>query len=285
MASAARYPALAPWSRRAALAGLGAVGWAGTWSHPVRAALADRFSAHDPASTRTVDHRPLADFLGHYLDVGSDGINRMRYGAVTRADRAALGAYLEALQRVEVNTLSRNEQFAFWANLYNAQTLAVVVDAYPVETIRAIRPSLFAIGPWKKPYLKVAGEALSLDDIEHGILRPGWKDPRVHYAVNCASLGCPNLWPEPFSGADLEPRLDAAAHAYVNHPRGIRIEAGKIVASKIYSWFQEDFGNSETGVLAHVAAYAEAGLARALARFKEIHGYEYDWALNDAGGG
>ncbi len=101
------------------------------------------------------------------------------------------------LAATSADRLRRAEQFPFWINLYNALTVKVVLDHYPVEIIRDIdiSPGLFADGPWGKKLVTVEGEALSLDDIEHRILRPIWKDPRLHYVLNCAALGVPIFSP------------------------------------------------------------------------------------------
>lgn len=239
------------------------------------------FAAHNPNSTQTVDHDPFAALLEKYLVVSEDGVNRFRYGSVTTEDRTALKNYIGALASVEVADLNRSEQFAYWANLYNAATLEVVLDAYPVRSIRQIKPTLISIGPWKKEVVTVGGKALSLDDIEHGILRKVWSDPRVHYSVNCASIGCPNLRPLPLTGATLDADLEAAARDFINHPRGALVKDGKLTVSSIYKWFQVDFGGSDAGVIAHLKKYAEPELAAQLEGVNKISKDAYDWALND----
>lgn len=158
---------------------------------------------------------------------------------------------------------------AFWANLYNAKTIDVVLDAYPIKSIKDIRlgGGLVAAvtgGPWKAKVVTVAGEKLSLDDIEHGILRPIFKDARIHYAVNCASIGCPNPMREAFTGAQLDSQLDAGARAYINSKRGVSVNGDEVVASSIYNWFVADFGGTEKGVLDHVRRYGEPALNRKL---------------------
>ena len=130
--------------------------------------------------------------------------------------------------------------------------------------------------------ITVEGEPLSLDDIEHRILRPIWRDPRIHYAVNCASVGCPNLQAKPFEAADLDRMLDMAAIDFVNSPRGVRLDARRLRVSSIYVWFEEDFGGDDAGVIRHLMAYATPGLAMRLQRLDEIAGHGYDWSLNDA---
>jgi hypothetical protein len=244
-----------------------------------------RWERDDPTSAIVVDHTAWGTFLGRYLQMGGDGIARVDYGAVTAEDRGGLEDYLARLSAVPVTRLARDEQMAFWINLYNALTVDVVLDHYPVASIRdiAISPGLFSHGPWGKKLITVEGEPLSLDDIEHRILRPIWRDPRIHYAVNCASLGCPNLQPEPFTAKELGRTLDLAARAFVNHPRGMRIVGGALHVSSIYVWFDEDFGDGEQGVIRHLMAYADPPLAMELQQLDAIEGDSYDWRLNDAG--
>lgn len=255
---------------------------------PVQAApkaeLWPRWTVHDPASTHAVDHSAWGRFLGTYVSRGPDGIARVAYGRVTPAERAALQAYLAALQATDIDRLARPEQLAFWINLYNALTVETVLAHHPVASIRDIRisPGLFASGPWGKKLARVAGEALSLDDIEHRILRPIWRDPRIHYAVNCASLGCPDLAVEPFEAARIEAQLDAAAAGFVNHPRGVSFDGSRLRVSSIYDWFRADFGGDEAGVIAHLQHHAAPDLRARLAGAARVSGHFYDWALNDA---
>jgi len=208
------------------------------------------------------------------------------YSAFKSTGHGDLKLYIREVQKVDPRTLNRAEQFALLANLYNAKTIDIVLDHYPVRSIKDISlgGGLFAAvtgGPWKAKVVKVNRVDLSLDDIEHGILRPVFKDPRVHYAVNCASIGCPNLQTEAFTGAALEAQLDAAARAYVNHPRGISVRSGSLNTSSIYSWFKADFGGSDAGVIAHARKYANPDLSAKLKGMTSIDGHAYDWSLND----
>lgn len=242
--------------------------------------LAKRFSVSDQSSTAKVDHGAWDRLLAAYVVVGADGLNRVDYRRFKAEGAGALAAYLEALQAVDVDKLNKDEQFAFWVNLYNAKTIDIVLQHYPVETIRDIdiSPGLFANGPWGKKVVRVNGIELSLDDIEHEILRPIWRDPRVHYAVNCASIGCPNLMTKAFTGPTLGAMLDAGARAYVNSPRGLRLDGGRATVSKIYKWFSEDFGGDTKGVLSHIRRYTDAGRLESVTRIAD---YDYDWSLND----
>jgi hypothetical protein len=155
----------------------------------------------------------------------------------------------------------------------------VILDRYPVKSILNIRSGLLP-GPWKKKLLTINGQKISLDAIEHGILRKFWNEPRVHYAVNCASIGCPNLSVRPWSTTSLDNDLTLAATAYINHPRGIRIENGKLIVSSIYKWFKEDFGTSDKNILAHIRTYASPELVSALQDFDDIDKFKYSWKLN-----
>jgi hypothetical protein len=273
-----------PISRRAAVAVILAVAAAA----PAEArSLAERFGVPAAASAKTVDHSVWDRLLSAYVVPGADGVNRIAYAKFKSAGHADLKTYVAMLESVDPTTLDRAEQFAYWANLYNAKTIDIILDKYPVKSIKNISlggglKSLVTGGPWQAKVAKVGGESLSLDDIEHQILRPAYKDPRVHYSVNCASIGCPNLPNKAFTGASLEEMLEAGAKAYVNHPRGVSVEGGKLKVSSIYSWFQADFGGSDAGVIAHLEKYAGSELKSKLKGITKIAGDDYDWGLNDA---
>jgi hypothetical protein len=246
----------------------------------------EAFAGHTAGATATIDHAAWNGLLQSYVVAGADGVNRVDYARFKKEGHATLKDYLQQLQAADPSRLDRPEQFAFWANLYNAKTIDIVLDKYPVKSIKDISlggglVALVTGGPWKAKVVKVSGQDLSLDDIEHAILRPVFKDPRVHYAVNCSSFGCPNLGREAFTGSRLDAQLDAGARAYVNHPRGISIEGGKAKASSIYDWFKVDFGGNDAGVLAHVAKYAEPALKEKLKGITTIGDFDYDWSLND----
>lgn len=238
-------------------------------------------------SKQTVDHSAWDRLLKAYVKAGPDGLNRVDYSAFKAGGHKALTAYIGTLQSIDPNTLDREEQFAFFVNLYNAKTIDIVLEHYPVKSIKDISLGGHLLasltgGPWKAKVLKVSGIALSLDDIEHVILRPQFRDPRVHYAVNCASIGCPNLATDAYTGAKLDTQLDASARSYVNSPRGMRFEGHALIASSIYKWFKDDFGGTDQGVLKHALKYADPDLRAKLKTVRSISGYEYDWRLNDS---
>jgi len=256
-------------------------------------ALADvsKFAKSTSNAKTVVDHSAWDKLLKAYVKPGSDGLNRVRYKAFKASGHKDLESYIESLEAIRPTKLSRAEQFAYWVNLYNAKTIDVVLNAYPVKSIRDIsikggllgflKKSVGAGGPWKAKIIKGERQQLILDDIEHGILRAFFKDPRVHYAVNCASVGCPNLPVDAFTGAKLEKMLNDGAKSYVNSPRGFIIRNGDVKASSIYRWFQSDFGGSARGVLQHAAKYAKPKLKGKLASSSDIAEFGYDWSLND----
>ena len=248
-----------------------------------RADLWERWTASNEASTESIDHSAWNAFLGAYVQRSPDGVNRIRYAGVDPADRKKLSDYLARLETTPISGYSREEQRAYWINFYNALTVQVILEHYPVKSIRDIdiSPGFFSNGPWDKKLVTVEGAKLSLNDIEHRILRPIWKDPRIHYAVNCASIGCPNLMTVAFTAANTESLLEQGAREYINHSRGVEIVDGKVVASKIYDWFMADFGDTDQEVIAHLKRYAEPELKARLRDVSRVDDHRYDWSLND----
>jgi len=249
-----------------------------------RAELWDAWTGYAPRPTGTIDHRDWDRLLKAYVVSSVNGVNRFAYARVSSADRRALDAYIARLAGVPILGHDRNEQLAYWINLYNALTVKVVLEHYPVRSIRDIdlSPGFLSDGPWERKLVHIDGRTVGLNDIEHRILRPIWRDPRIHYAVNCAAVGCPNLPPAAFTAANADGLMTRAAIDYVNHPCGARVIEGGLVVSKIYLWYAEDFGATPEEIVAHLRRYARPELAARLRADIPIVGYEYDWALNDA---
>jgi hypothetical protein len=258
------------------------------WMRPAAAApsaeLWPRWRAFVENSTQVIDHSLWDTILTKYLVTDHpSAINRFRYGAVAAEDLQSLNSYLAQLQQIKVTQLNRTEQKAFWINVYNALTIKVILDHYPVKSIMDvdISPGFFSNGPWDAKLLNIEGEKLSLNDIEHRILRPIFTDNRVHYALNCASLGCPNLQSKPFTAVNTEQLLEKGARGYINHARGAQAINGKVKVSSIYKWFQADFGGSEQKVIDHLLLYAQDDLARTLHAYKGKLSFDYNWNLNE----
>ena len=265
------------------------------WYHQVRARLIKRlfperarwwrrWKQHDPASRSVIPHERWSEFLSAYVITDADGVNRVRYGEVVERDRVLLSMYIADCERVAISAYSRPEQFAYWLNVYNAVTIRTILEHYPVRSVRnvGLLPSWLGGGPWDRPRLRVEGAALSLNDIEHRILRRNWRDPRIHYAINCGAVGCPNLPRTALRAEGLEGTLDTLATAFVNSPRGARFDGERLSVCRILSWFREDFGGTEAAVLDHLRRYATPGLEDQLRGRTCIDAYHYDWSLNDA---
>jgi hypothetical protein len=190
-----------------------------------------------------------------------------------------LDQYLKILEETDPDSLMRDEQFAFYVNAYNAWTIKLVLTEYPgVKSIKDLG-SLFS-SPWEKKIVHINGKVITLDNIEHDILRPVFKDPRVHFAVNCASKSCPPLRSEPYQGAYLDRQLDEMAKAFINDPSSNRVEGDILWVSKIFSWYGEDFGDDIKGFF---LKYAEGNMREQLTAKREklkIKYLEYDWSLN-----
>lgn len=233
-----------------------------------------------PSGQAGFDHAAYDALLKAHVRPDANRYNRVDYRGV-KASLATLRGYIASLEAANPASFSRNEAHAYWINLYNAKTLEVVADAYPVTSIKKINLGgsfLFGSGPWKAKILSVSGSELSLDDIEHEIVRAIFADPMSHYGLNCASYSCPNLANRAFTGANVDALLHRNAVDYVNHPRGVTVDNGRITASKIYSWYAGDFGGKRR-LKDHWTSLANPQKAALIAP-ASISGYEYDWSIN-----
>ena len=210
---------------------------------------------------------------------------RFDYAGMKR-EEAALDAYLAALAAAEIPSLSGDELAALFINAYNAYTVKTILDGmtpggdFEIESIRDI-PDVFGV-----EIHPVGGHTLSLDDMEHRVLRPIFRDPRVHFAVNCASLSCPPLAEHAFTGDALEEQLEAATLRTLGDADYVRAEDGTVVLTKILDWFGNDFTDpGNRGAEPSVAAFAARYSSEARATLAEnenapVRFLHYDWALN-----
>lgn len=221
-----------------------------------------------------------ADVLKRNLTPGDDGVLLFDYAAAKDSgDHETIKFFITEQAARSPSTMSDAEATAYWANLYNAITLDVVLDDYPIKSIRSL--GLFKSGPWKRDVVTVEGETLSLDNIEHDILRVDYASPYIHYMVNCASISCPNLRDELWQAETLDADSTDAAEAYVNSDRGVTIRKdGRLSVSKIYEWYDEDFGGDDEGLRAHLLRHAKGDRRDALQNEAEFKGSHYDWNLN-----
>ena len=249
-----------------------------------KAELWARWQTHEAGSTVKIDHGAWDRFLKKHVIVAPAGINLVRYQTVGPEEQKLLKDYLRSLQAIAISSYNRNEQKAYWVNLYNAAMVDLVLSRLPLASIRNVNisPGLFERGPWGAKLLTVEAEKLSLDDIEHRILRPIWKDNRVHYGLNWASLGSPNLQPTAYTRDNIEALLEQGAREFINHPRGVSVQNGKLQVSSIYVWFQEDFGRDAEELMQHWQNYASPALTDALEKYQGGLAHDYDWRVNGA---
>jgi hypothetical protein len=243
-------------------------------------ALAGRAAAFDHS------HQAWSVLLRKHVVLLDGGkASRLDYAAVVQ-ERGALQEYLHSLARVsesEFNAWPRPEQVAFLINAYNAHMVEKVLTRYP--NLKSIWDfGRFFGNPFRDEFFSLLGARMSLDGIEHGILRKRYGEPRVHYAVNCASVGCPMLREAAYVGIHLEAQLEEQARRFLSDRARNRVRAGRLEVSKIFDWFREDFQPLER----YLARYAEIlsdepqERRRIAERAAPITFLDYDWSLNDS---
>ncbi len=244
----------------------------------------DRWSYWDKTDQKSelaVDHSMWQRFLDRYVKYAeSMEMYMVEYGRVKKSDKEALEGYLKSLAGQDPRKLNRSEQLAYWINLYNALTVDLILDYYPVKSITKLGKGWFRMGPWRDELITIAGQKISLHDIEHRILRPIWNNPRIHYVLNCASIGCPDLLPDVYQGRKIDGQLEAAARRFINQKKGAVFVSGRLVLSSIFDWYEDDFID-EDGVLKELALFASSDLKSQLKNYRGRISYRYNWKLNE----
>ena len=224
----------------------------------------------------TVDNRLYAELLAEH---SRDGL--VDYAGF-KTDHPKLKAYLAHLAGINPDALSRDDAFAYYINLYNAATIDLVLENYPgIDSIKDIG-GLFG-NPWKIEFITLKDNLVHLDHVEHEILRPTYQDPRLHFAVNCASWGCPALHDKPFEGKTLDATLDELTRRNMADPAHTRLEGDDLYVSKVFDWFGEDWGGKEDKV-AFVRKYSSPAQAVEIDQLGDRLDLKYsvwDWTLND----
>ncbi len=234
--------------------------------------------------TAGFDHSPWDEILSKYARANG---RRFDYAGLAK-EKGILAAYLDALADVDLGSLRGPELEALFINAYNAYTVRTILERvsengdFEIESIRDIEDV------FTREAHVVGGFQLSLDNIEHNILRPTFRDPRLHFAVNCASISCPPLPPDAFAGDRVEEQLESAATNALGSPDYVSVEGNALLLTKILEWYRSDFVNpeyrgSEKSVPAFVSKYASEDVRRFLAERKdevEIRFRDYDWRLN-----
>ncbi len=223
------------------------------------------------------EHHEFAAVL--HAAIKPDGVD---YAAL-RADHAALDRYRAQLAAVTLPT-DRPGKIALLINAYNAETLALVVSKLPADPAQWPTWSIKDAGStftnvWKAYNFDIAGRRYTLDELEHAVLRP-LGEPRIHFAINCASRSCPPLAARPYLAATLDAQLEATARAFVTDPYQVRLDHGELRVNPILEWFGDDF-TASGGVRAFLRARVPAGaIADYLVDSKPLRFFDYDWTLN-----
>ena len=234
----------------------------------------------DHKSQINIDHSLWQEFLDRYVrHSDSAGMYMVEYGRVKKADKLKLVQYLQSLAVQDPRQLTPNEQLAYWINLYNALTVNLILDYYPVKSITKLGKGWFRTGPWRDELITIARHSVSLDDIEHRIIRPIWKNPRIHFVLNCASIGCPDLMPEVYQSDKIDEQLKSAARRFINQEKGVFFVGDRLVLSSIFDWYEDDF-EDESGVMKELKRFANSQLLQQLEGFRGRISYRYDWKLN-----
>lgn len=197
-------------------------------------------------------------------------------------DKAELQHYLDLLSDhpPTVRTWSESEQLAYWINAYNAFTIKLIIDNYPLESIRDIQigiPGIYTV--WHKEFFEIGGSSSSLDEIEHEILRKQFDEPRIHFAIVCASISCPQLRNEAFTADLLETQLQEQGVKFINDPSRNSISQDKVSISKIFSWFKGDF--TKNGSLIE---FLNRFSSTQISSKAKVNYLDYDWGLNEQKG-
>ncbi len=265
----------------------------GKYRRALAAALAVVLVAGAAPASATVDHEIWDGLLRDHVRDG-----KVAYRAIAR-ERDEFEAYLEQLGATDREALlsaGANEQMAFWINAYNAYTVKLILDNYPLSSIYDVTPlwrRALGESPFNLEFIPlghlhppaIPSRMLSLEDIEHGILRKHWREPRIHFAVVCASRGCPKLRAAAYSGDELDEQLDAVARIYLADTDKNRYDAGRhtLEVSSIFKWFREDFEHGQS-LAAYITRFMPPDSAHALATDKrppQIEFLDYDWSLNE----
>lgn len=233
-------------------------------------------------------HSDLTNILKQVV-VAIPGSTAVDYAQIKKKHLGALDSYLKKLSSVSNTTYkkwNRNEKMAFLINAYNAFTIKLILNHYPVDSIKDIG-GLFS-SPWKKEFFTLLGKKRHLDYVEHTRLRPDFKEPRIHFAVNCASIGCPALRNEAFTAKKLDKQLEEQTFLFLQDSSRNRfnLKEKELEISKIFSWFEKDFLVKEKSVAAFVAPYIskDPKVQKVLSDPKsdiDIDYLSYDWDLND----
>jgi len=225
-------------------------------------------------------HAPFTQLLERFVDAQGN----VDYETLKAQSDSVLAPYLQRLATLQPSSLDRDARLALWINAYNAYTLKLIVDHYPVTSIQDIEGPPDGGTPFERPVGPVADTVRTLDEIEHEIIRGRFDEPRIHFALVCAAKSCPRLRREAYTGPRLDAQLDEQAHGFLRADRKNQIPAGdgSIALSRILKWYGSDFGPTPAAVQRALAPYFEGPTQDALSQGTyEVRFLPYDWTLND----
>jgi hypothetical protein len=229
----------------------------------------------------TVDHRAFDALLRAHVVNGA-----VNYDAFKNAP--AFKAYLASLDAVSPAALGMDERLAYWINVYNAFTIKLIVDKGERQSIRNVNKSFGLLklkGPWSDPIVRAAGRVLTLDQVEHDIIRKEFEEPRIHFALVCAAIGCPPLRSEAYVASRLEAQLTEQAQRFIREsPEKNRVDVPSrtVFVSMVFTWYREDFGGTDKAIGQYLSDWYPAGPERELLRSGRfsLKQTDYDWTLN-----
>lgn len=226
----------------------------------------------DESNSAIIDHSIFDRFLKTYVMTNHpSGINRFRYGDVSRRDSKKLDAYIVQITSIDPRHYRKREQKAYWLNLYNALTIQSLLKKYPSNALDTRKLN---------PRIRVAGIKLRRADIGDRILRPIWHDYKVIFGLSCASVGCPAIQAKAFTAASMNKLLKQSAREFINHPRGLVVGRQEMRVSKIFDWYREDFGADNKRLMKLFAYYADDNKALYILGFNGDIEFSYDARLN-----
>ena len=191
-----------------------------------------------------------------------------------KKDRTQLDKYLKQLSGTSVKKLSAKGQKVFWINAYNGYTVQLILDNYPLKSIMDLK--FKGKDAWSYPFIQIDGKTYTLNNIEHDILRKEFPDPRIHFAVNCASASCPKLANKAFEVGNIDSLMDTLTKAYVNDKSQNKLSANSVKISEIFKWYQEDFVKSGT-LIDFLNKYSTTKINKNA----KVEYLPYDWSLNN----
>ncbi len=246
-------------------------------SSAVQAQNAMNFFSRNGFEKEKIDYSAYEEFLGKYIKSAKGGMSRFDYKNIPSTGHDLIKKQMSVMENVRVTNYDRDTQLGYWLNLYNIIVLDAVLENYPISSIRDVSDI------WKAKRVKIQSQELSLDDIEHNIIRPLYKDWRIHAALNVATVSSGRI-PAKAYGYNIEKELDDIAKEWLQRPDVFRISDNTVSLSTVFKWYKEDFGNSTEELFMKISGHLNESASTKLLQLKKPKiRYNYVWDLNDMG--